>query len=276
MKNIARIIFGAVLISSISAQARCGSGGSCGGGGDARVVFFLNALSSVCEWMHGDSVYQAYFSVCRAQLEDLEDSIHNPNRRARIYSQYDDIVLDNAAPKTARVILDEDNPDNLMLSNIEIAMNRWDNSSVTDKLVTAAIEMSILVNLHYRRYAVGALFFQSEVFKRAHQRLAYIDKKDPMICVVDAIGKTMQGWIDFRAAYDAYTYRRVYDGAELKILRNVLMKIPNADGQVIEETGVEVRVITNRRNAAMLESRSDAKPNETIRFPSDIEFLCKK
>jgi hypothetical protein len=225
--------------------------------------------------MQSDFLYRAYAPACGRQLADLNDSVHNPERQARIYSEYDDVVRDNGVPKSARVVLDENDPDNFLLARVEIAMDRWDNSSVTDKLVTAAIEMAILAGAQ-TRYMVGDLFFQSETFKRAHQQLAYIDRKDPHICVIDSVSKTMLGAIDFHTAHDPHTYRRVYDNAEVKILRNVSMKLPTSGGELVDETAVEVLVIVNRRNAAMLESPIDAQPGEIIRYPGKMESLCKK
>lgn len=251
-------------MASLAAEAKCGRGGSCGGG-DGRAIEMIQAMEYVCEFIQYETQLHRYLTPCLEEVRDLWDSVHSPERTARVYSAPDETVNDDGIDKLAYTDKDR---------TVRIASKRWDQTlHVGVILLTASAEIGWLLKIE-EPYKFAKEFGKSSVFQRAVREMwrqpeaslgASVFKE---FCVLESKNRTDQPWIEFFAGSDGPFVRRVFDGAVLRILNS--RKLPFSD-----EVGLEVRVITNKRPLSLIPSPADAQPNEFLRYHTDLLMLCR-
>ena len=148
MKNESKVALSVVIITMASLNAFAESSGGVRGGGDPRVAEFLGAANHVCNWIQQNPDYTQYVQSCRTHLADLNDSVNNPNRKAKISFQTADVTDGNGVLKDVVTLTDGS-----LLGNI----SRWQSESFQERIMTAAMEMALLIGIP-NRYTIAQDF----------------------------------------------------------------------------------------------------------------------
>lgn len=140
----------------VALPAFAGNGGV--SGGDPRVVEFLSVADRVCSTMSQSPDLKRYAKSCKVELVDLWKSVNDPARKPRVSFVAGDVLDSHGTPKD--VVTD------LKARKIVGSIDRWSKSDSSERAMTVAMEMSLLIGIPERYHVAQHLNHVSAVTPR--------------------------------------------------------------------------------------------------------------
>lgn len=137
----------------ITLTALGGNGGV--SGGDPRVAEFLGGANYFCQWLTSSKALQTYSSACAAEVEDLYQSVNNIQRKARLEFGPNPVFDSNGVSKD--VVTD------VPLRTIHGNIDRWQSQTFSQRMITVAMEMALLLDIK-DRYTLADCYKQTSLF----------------------------------------------------------------------------------------------------------------